>query len=96
VYEHDSRAPVSGATLVLAPSADINTVLDLIEATRPEVIPLVPPTLAIRLLEAPRNRETDLSSIKDFIVGGQKMSVDVAERLRVDSLPLSNVGKVSK
>ncbi|MFE4373410.1 (2,3-dihydroxybenzoyl)adenylate synthase [Streptomyces sp. NPDC056835] len=75
-------ALLSGATLALAPSADAGSVLDLIEATRPRVIPLVPPALAIRLLDHPRGRTTDLSSISDFIVGGQKLAEDVAERLR--------------
>lgn len=73
---------LSGATLVLAPSADTGTLLDLIEATRPEAIPLVPPALAIRLLDDPRARTADLSSVKDFIVGGQKLASGVAERLR--------------
>ncbi|WP_405793771.1 AMP-binding protein [Streptomyces sp. NBC_01506] len=73
---------LSGATLVLAPSADTGTLLGLIEATRPEAIPLVPPALAIRLLDDPRARTADLSSIKDFIVGGQKLAREVAERLR--------------
>ncbi|MGW4032749.1 AMP-binding protein [Streptomyces sp. NPDC004838] len=75
---------LSGATLVLAPSAHVGTVLDLIETTRPDVIPLVPPALAIRLLEENGNRNTDLSSVKDFIVGGQKLAEEVAERLRDD------------
>jgi 2,3-dihydroxybenzoate-AMP ligase len=75
-------ALLSGATLVLAPSADTGTLLDLIETTRPHAMPLVPPALAIRLLDEPRSRTTDLSSIKDFIVGGQKLAEEVAERLR--------------
>jgi 2,3-dihydroxybenzoate-AMP ligase len=73
---------LSGATLVLAPSANVGSLLDLIESTRPEVIPLVPPALAIRLLDDPRSKTADLSSIKDFIVGGQKLAEEVAERLR--------------
>jgi 2,3-dihydroxybenzoate-AMP ligase len=75
-------ALLSGATLVLAPSADIDTVIDLIEAERPRSIPLVPPALAIRLLDSPRAATADLSSIEDFIVGGQKLPVEIAERLR--------------
>ncbi|MFJ9031042.1 (2,3-dihydroxybenzoyl)adenylate synthase [Streptomyces sp. NPDC102274] len=75
-------ALLSGATLVLAPSADIGTLLDLIEAHRPEALPLVPPALAIRLLEHPRSTSSDLSSLKDFIVGGQKLAEEVAGRLR--------------
>ena len=75
-------ALLSGATLVLAPSADVGCVLDLIASTRPDAIPLVPPALAIRLLEEARSRDIDLSSLKDFIIGGQKLPVDIAERLR--------------
>ncbi|MGW6902211.1 (2,3-dihydroxybenzoyl)adenylate synthase [Streptomyces sp. NPDC054919] len=73
---------LSGATLVLAPSADISTLLDLIESTHPEAIPLVPPALAIRLLEHPRSKSADLSSLKDFIIGGQKLAEEVTVRLR--------------
>ncbi|MCU1646110.1 MAG: hypothetical protein JWN03_6385 [Nocardia sp.] len=75
-------ALLSGATLVLSPSADIDMLLDLIEATRPDSMPLVPPALAIRLLEHPRTRTVDLSSLRDFIVGGQKLPVEITERLR--------------
>ena len=73
---------LSGATLALPSSAKIDTVIDLIEAERPEVIPLVPPALAIRLLETPRAATADLSSLRDFIVGGQKLLLEVARRLR--------------
>lgn len=73
---------LSGGTLVLAPSADVHTILDLIEAQRPDTLPLIPPALAIRLLEEPRTLSVDLSCIKDFIVGGQRLAVDVATRLR--------------
>jgi 2,3-dihydroxybenzoate-AMP ligase len=75
-------ALLSGATLVLAPSADIGTILDLIETHRPVAIPLVPPAVAIRLLEDPRSRKADLSCIRDFVVGGQKLATEFAERLR--------------
>lgn len=75
-------AILSGAALVLAPSADIDVLLDLIEAHRPTALPLVPPALAIRLLESSRARRVDLSGIVDFVVGGQRLPVEVAERLR--------------
>lgn len=75
-------AILTGASLVLAPSADADDLLDLIEQHRPDVLPLVPPAVAIRLLEAPNVRERDLSSVRDFVVGGQRLPVDVAERLR--------------
>ncbi|MBS2548314.1 AMP-binding protein [Catenulispora sp. NL8] len=81
-------ALLSGATLVLAPSADSGTLLELIEATRPQVMPLVPPAVAIRLLEDPRSKDADLSCLKDFIIGGQKLAPEIAERLR-DELGIS-------
>lgn len=75
-------ALLAGACLVLAPSADVTGLIDLIETHRPDVLPLVPPALAIRLLDAPATRTADLSSVRDFVVGGQKLPVEVAERLR--------------
>ncbi|WP_427891766.1 (2,3-dihydroxybenzoyl)adenylate synthase [Kribbella sp. GL6] len=75
-------AMLSGACLILAPSADITTLTAMIEQHRPDVLPLVPPALAIRLLDAPEARTADLSSVRSFVVGGQKLPVEVAERLR--------------
>lgn len=75
-------ALLAGACLVLAPTADVDGLIDLIETHRPDVLPLVPPALAIRLLDAPAAPTADLSSIRDFVVGGQKLPVEVAERLR--------------
>lgn len=75
-------AILAGATLILASSADIDLFLDLVETHRPDMLPLMPPALVIRLLESPRARRTDLSSIKSFIVGGQRLPVEAAERLR--------------
>lgn len=75
-------AVLSGARLVLAESADTDALIDLIERERPDILPLVPPAVAIRLLESPRARQADLSSVREFVVGGQTLSVEVAERLR--------------
>ncbi len=72
----------AGATLVLAPSADVDTLLDLIAEHHPDVLPLVPPALAVRLLESARAQRTDFSGLRDFVVGGQRLPVEVAERLR--------------
>ncbi|MFC7753471.1 AMP-binding protein [Tsukamurella soli] len=74
-------ALLSGATLVLAPNADIDVLLDLIETERPTTLPLVPPAVAIRMLDHPRTRSTDLTSIRQYVVGGQKLAGDVARRL---------------
>ncbi|MER6767385.1 MULTISPECIES: AMP-binding protein [Amycolatopsis] len=72
----------TGATLVLAPSADVDTVLELVAEHQPDVLPLVPPALAVRLLESPRAQRTDFSGLRDFVVGGQRLPAEVAERLR--------------
>ena len=72
---------LSGATLVLPPTADIDAMIELIETERPSAIPLVPPALAIRLLASPRAAAADLSSVRDFIIGGQHLPPEVAERL---------------
>lgn len=82
-------ALLSGASIVLAPDARIDRLLNLVEQERPTSLPLVPPAVAIRLLEHPRAAEADLSSITQFIVGGQKLPIDVANRLRTElALPL--------
>ncbi|MDF2709970.1 MAG: hypothetical protein K0R62_5622 [Nonomuraea muscovyensis] len=75
-------AILAGACVILAPTAVIPDLLAFIEQYRPDVLPLMPPALAIRLLEAPQVRDADLSSVRDFVVGGQKLPVEVAERLR--------------
>ncbi|MEW1550929.1 (2,3-dihydroxybenzoyl)adenylate synthase [Streptomyces tsukubensis] len=75
-------AVLAGSCLVLAPSAEITGLLDLVEEHRPDILPLVPPALAIRLLESPEARRTDLSCVRDFVVGGQKLPAEIAERLR--------------
>jgi 2,3-dihydroxybenzoate-AMP ligase len=75
---------LSGATLLLSPSADTGLLLELIESERPTSFPLVPPAVAIRMLEDPRSRAADLSSLEDFIVGGQKFPGEFAQRLKDD------------
>lgn len=75
-------AILSGAELVLAPSAEVEGLVALVERHRPDTLPLVPPALAIRLLESPAAHAADLTCIRDFVVGGQRLAVDVAERLR--------------
>lgn len=44
-------------------------------------MPVVPPAVAIRLLEHDRARHTDLTSIARFVLGGQRPSVELIERL---------------
>src|SRR5262249_22807923 len=78
----------AGARVVLAESADVELLLDWIAAERPDVLPLVPPAVAVRLLGCERARSADLSGVREFVVGGQKLPVEVAERLR-DELGLT-------
>ncbi len=72
----------SGASLVLAESADMGLLLRLIASERPTTLPLMPPALAIRMLDDPRTRDVDLSCITDYIVGGQRLPVEISRRLR--------------
>lgn len=75
-------AILAGAHLVLLPDAGIGGLLDAIENHSSVIVPLVPPALAVRLLETPRAAEADFSSLDDFVVGGQRLAVEVAEQLR--------------
>lgn len=73
---------VAGAHLVLLPDARIEGILDAIEGYPTVSIPLVPPALAIRLLETPRATEVDYGSLSAFVVGGQRLPAEIAEQLR--------------
>ena len=74
-------AHLVGGACVIAPSGDPGPVLELIARERVSVMPVVPPAVAIRMLEHPQARHTDLSSIARFVIGGQRPSVDLIERL---------------
>jgi 2,3-dihydroxybenzoate-AMP ligase len=74
-------AHLSGATVVLTPSADSGVILQAIADERPSALPLVPPAVAIRLLDDPRVHDSDLSCIRDFVVGGQRLPENIARRL---------------
>lgn len=79
----------SGSLLVLAADAGVDGLLALIAGRRPSSLPLVPPAVAVRLLEDPRTAQTDLSCVTQFIVGGQKLPGEIADRLRNElGLPL--------
>ncbi|MCC3312952.1 AMP-binding protein [Nocardia africana] len=72
----------AGAHLVLLPDARIDGILDALETYPTASLPLVPPALAVRLLETPRAAAVDCSSLSDFVVGGQRLPAEIAEQLR--------------
>lgn len=74
-------AHLTGATFVLAPDPAPDTILDLVERERVTVLPVVPPAVAIRLLDHERTATADLTSLKLFIIGGQKLPEAVADRI---------------
>ncbi len=74
-------AHLAGGTCVVAPGAGAGGLLELIAAERVTVLPVVPPAVAIRLLDHERACATDLTSIERFVIGGQRPSVELLERL---------------
>ena len=74
-------AHLAGATCVLAPSAEAGAVLELIERERVTAMPVVPPAVAIRMLDHPAARSAELRSLTRFVLGGQRPSVELLERL---------------
>ena len=75
---------LTGATVVLVGDAGVDAVLDAIALHRPQILPLVPPAVAVRLLDSPRTVQEDLTCITDFVVGGQKLPVEIAVRLEAE------------
>lgn len=74
-------AHFSGATFVLAPNAEARTILATIEEIRVTDVPVVPPAVLMRLLESPERARHDLTSIRHFVIAGQKLPLETAERL---------------
>lgn len=74
-------AHLVGGTCVVAPGAEAGALLELIANERVTVLPVVPPAVAIRMLEHERAPHTDLSSLRRFVIGGQRPSADLIERL---------------
>ncbi|GEL17641.1 (2,3-dihydroxybenzoyl)adenylate synthase [Pseudonocardia asaccharolytica] len=77
-------AHLAGATCVVAPSAAPGQILELIARERVTTMPVVPPAVAIRLLDDPAARSTDLSSLTRFVLGGQRPPVELLERLEAE------------
>jgi Peptide arylation enzymes len=74
-------AHLVGGTCVVAPVGDPGPTLELIAKEQVTVLPVVPPAVAIRLLEHPQARHADLSSLRRFVIGGQRPSAELIERL---------------
>ncbi|WP_063128481.1 (2,3-dihydroxybenzoyl)adenylate synthase [Nocardia fusca] len=70
-----------GGTGVLAPGADAGPILELIARERVTVMPVVPPAVAIRMLDHDDAQRTDLTSIRRFVIGGQRPSRELIARL---------------
>ena len=65
----------TGATHVLSPSADPETMLELMERHRVTIL-FLPPTIIYMLLAHPRLKHYDCSSVRTFLFGAAPMSVD--------------------
>jgi 2,3-dihydroxybenzoate-AMP ligase len=74
-------AHLVGAACVVPPGADAGTVLELIESERVTVLPVVPPAVAIRLLEHDDASMAGFATVERFVLGGQRPSVELIERL---------------
>ena len=72
---------LTGGCLVLTPSADVEVIHEQLIAQRPDVMPLVPPAVAIRMLDSGIFSRDDMACVRDFVVGGQRLPVEIAERL---------------
>jgi long-chain acyl-CoA synthetase len=70
---------LQGSTLILVPKFDADLLLDAIARYKPTFFPAVP-TLYVALLNHPRSKETDFSSVKYFNSGSAPLPLDVTER----------------
>lgn len=74
-------AHMAGATCVVSPGADAATVLELIESERVTAVPVVPPAVAIRLLDHETASKARAATVERFVLGGQRPSISLIERL---------------
>jgi long-chain acyl-CoA synthetase len=70
---------IQGATLILIPKFDVDMLLDAIARQRPTFFPAVP-TLYVAMLNHPKSKETDFSSIRYFNSGSAPLPLEVTER----------------
>ncbi len=69
-----------GGRVILCPSTDPDEIFKAIESHRASVLPATP-ALLINLLASPRRSQHDLSSLRQIIVGGQRMLPELVDRL---------------
>ncbi|HEU4389743.1 MAG TPA: AMP-binding protein, partial [Blastocatellia bacterium] len=70
---------LQGSTLILIPKFDADLLLDAIARYKPTFFPAVP-TLYVALLNHPRSKGTDFSSVRYFNSGSAPLPLDVVER----------------
>ncbi len=70
---------VLGAHVVLLPKFDVTMVFDAIAKHRPTLFPGVPPIYQA-LLDSPRARNADLTSLRGCLSGAMKLSADLQQR----------------
>jgi 2,3-dihydroxybenzoate-AMP ligase len=70
-----------GGRVVLSPSPAPDTILALIEKEKVTTVPAVP-AIVINLLNHPKLKNYDLSSLQTFHVGGSKLNEETAKRIR--------------
>ena len=73
---------LQSGTMILIPKFDINLLVDAIERFKPTFFPGVP-TLYVSLLNHPRAREIDFSSIRYFNSGSAPLPLDVTEKFEL-------------
>jgi long-chain acyl-CoA synthetase len=73
---------LQSGTMILIPKFDINLLIDAIERFKPTFFPGVP-TLYVSLLNHPRAKEVDFSSIRYFNSGSAPLPLDVTEKFEL-------------
>jgi 2,3-dihydroxybenzoate-AMP ligase len=73
-----------GGRLVLPQRADPDEMLSLIESERVDTMPVVPPAVIARLLDHDRLDDYERSSLREVIVGGQKLPSELADRIETE------------
>ncbi|HWC35624.1 MAG TPA: AMP-binding protein [Mycobacteriales bacterium] len=77
-----------GGRLVLLPHFDVDSVLDAIDEEHPTLFPAVPPIFRA-LVDAPKLRRHDLTSIRACVSGAMKLPAELLERFeKAAGIPL--------